>query len=267
MKKYPTGMCTLKQVIFNFTFAIFMIASIITIPLIVMLVLKAELWVILLTILGLVLGLSLIYLLVNAILNPLPKLLTNFAFNLDYDYFEKRTNLFLEDKINDETKNFILLLKCNILSAIDLKESLSLFETIQEPKYKAYKKTYELVQIYYFINKGDEEKANELLTSYAKKYPKDKNLKGIETSMKVLFSNEIIQDIENILSTNQQVTFDKLVNANTLLHYYEKHNDYEKALYFAKMILEKETCLNEFNFCAKDFIQKYENNHVVKELI
>ena len=139
MKKYPTGMCTLKQVIFNFAFTIFIIASIITVPLIVVLVLKAELWVTLLTIMGLTLGLSLIYLIVNALMNPIPKILTSFAFDLNYDQFEKRTNSILEEKINAETKSLVLLLKCNILSAINLKESQNLFETIQEPSSKKIK--------------------------------------------------------------------------------------------------------------------------------
>ena len=267
MKKYPTGMCALKQVIFNFAFTIFMIASIITVPLIVMLVLKAELWVTLLTIMGLTLGLSLIYLIVNALMNPIPKILTSFAFDLNYDQFEKRMNSILEEKINAETKSLVLLLKCNILSAINLKESQNLFETIQEPSSKKNKSLYELIQIYYFINRGDEIKAKELFTSFKTKYPKNKSLLSIETTMKVIFTDEAIENIEKIMPTNLGSLFDNLSNVNLLLHYYDKQEDYEKALIYTKMILEKDTCLNEYNQSAKDFIQKYENNNVVKESI
>ena len=69
------------------------------------------------------------------------------------------------------------------------------------------------------------------------------------------------------MPTNLGSLFDNLSNANLLLHYYDKQEDYEKALIYAKMILEKDTCLNEYNQSAKDFIQKYENNNVVKESI
>lgn len=267
MKKYPTGMCTLKQVIFNFSFALFMIATIITIPLVIMLVLKAELWVTLLTVLGLTLGLSLIYVIVNGILNPLPKMLTKFAFDLNYDHFDRKINLLLKENINDDTKNYILLLKCNILSAINLKESLKLFEIIEEPKYKTYKNLYDLVQIYYFMNKGNEEKTRELFAEFTKKYPKYKNIDGIKVAIEIIFTNKAVEDVEKRVPTNQYALFDNLANANLLLSYYQKQNNEEKALFFAKMILEKETCLNEFNRNAKEFIDKYEKTNVVKESI
>lgn len=257
MTKYPTGICNAKQLAINILYVIFMIASIISIPLILLLVVKCEMWIVLLTIVGLVVVLSGIYVTINTFINPIPKILTEFSFYLNYDLFDRKLTLIEKNKINDDTKNYILTLKANVLSAINVKESNELFETIKEPKFKNYKKVYELVQIYYYINKQDFENANACLTNYKSKYRKDKNIPLIEKTIKVYSSEEKIDGIEQIFKINSYSIFDNLNNANLLAYYFDKQKDKEKALYYASMILEKKTCLEEFNKLASAITIRY----------
>lgn len=257
MKQFPVGIYTLKQLIFNFVYTIFMVVTIISLPLILLLVLKVELWINLLTILGLVIGFVLIYIIANAFLNPVPRIMTDFNLDLDYERFNKRIEKLLNNKIHDDSRNYLLSLKANVLSAINKNDYIKLFEKINEPTFKSYKKTYKYLEIYYLINTHEYDLIKNKFEQFKKDYPKDKLIPILATTIGIFIGYEEINDVEKVFAINDYALFDKLVNANALMTYYDKQQDSEKALHYAKIILNQNSCLTEINDNAKTIAVKY----------
>lgn len=174
----------------------------------------------------------------SSLINPLSKpirLMNNeVKFNEAYKLLEELKN---NEMLHQDNIEYIKIFQSDYYALVNKQRSLEIFETINEPEFKEYKKIYHLLKFCYFINKDEINNAKEQLDFIKRKHFYNKN--GIERLEKMIDINDgkTINNIELIYKTNTKNKFLNVINANNLMEYYERQGNIEKAKENAKIIL------------------------------
>ncbi|MCH5171779.1 MAG: hypothetical protein J1F31_02975 [Erysipelotrichales bacterium] len=173
--------------------------------------------------------------------NKLTKALTAFSKSTDYNRFMLDTNAILQNKINDEYAIYIKLLQVNYSFIVDKENAYKIFESIQTPTRMSNKRLYGLVEILYFINKSEYQKADDLLTKFGLTYGrKSKQFINLKNLIIAFSSDKEIMNIESKYPLKYTKLIN-LINASTLLEYYKNRNNLNKAKFYASYILNNTT--------------------------
>lgn len=186
--------------------------------------------------------------------NPINKLIKDFHNTCNFEKFDEQINSYLQNNLHPDTKLYLNLLKCNYLYTIDKEKAQSLFESLGKPLTKSYIKFYNLMEIIYYNQKNDYQKALELINNKNNKLTKKE--KQIHLYVNDIYnSDKIINNIEFIFP-NKGPKFIILNNQIIKMHYYYSRHLFDLALYNAKQIINNGPQLNEFVKESKEIIDK-----------
>ncbi len=154
----------------------------------------------------------------------------------------------MSDRINDETINYIEMLRVNVYFLVDVEKAKELFIKLKVPTHKYYKGIYQRLEIDYLISINNLEEARKKVASYRLKNP------IVERYIIVLEVNDISyyeENIERIIRTNLSKKIDLINNLSYLMTYFSLRNNEEKAKFYAEKILSLNTDCTAINLKAK----------------
>ncbi|MDY0277360.1 MAG: hypothetical protein RBQ97_04680 [Acholeplasma sp.] len=187
--------------------------------------------------------------------DPLNKTIKRFESDTNYDHLENDFNEFYQNNLHPETRNYLYLIKSNYLFTIDPSKGFEIFESVTFPQSENYKRVYDLIEVYYCINKRDHKSAEKSLTQFVEKYKRDNNIKRTKMMIKLIFTNEVIDDIDKIFTiTNAKNLFVKMVNTSALMIYYLNRNNLDLAKKYATIILNENHNLTSYKEKAKEVL-------------
>ncbi len=186
--------------------------------------------------------------------------------DLSFESFLKYINELENSKdiLHFETYNFLKIIKANYYFTYDVDEGLKIFETCLEPTFTNYKNFYDVVLIEYYINKNDSLNAK-------KAFENNSNNKAIKNSnfpyvFIAIFSELEIPNIEIIFPLNNKLKINDCINLNTLMLYYYKRNNLNKAKEMAQKMLDMHSDFKHYNNLAKQILYEgdLKNEEVIK---
>ncbi len=154
----------------------------------------------------------------------------------------------MSNRINDETLNYIEMLRVNVYFLVDVEKAQELFLKLKIPTHKYYKGIYQRLEIDYLISINNLEEARNKVATYKLKNP------IIERYSIVLEVNDISyyeDNIEHIIRTNLTRKIDLINNLSYLMTYFSLRNNEEKAKFYAEKILSLNTDCSAINLKAK----------------
>lgn len=154
----------------------------------------------------------------------------------------------MSNRINDETLNYIEMLRVNVYFLVDVEKAQELFVKLKIPTHKYYKGIYQRLEIDYLISINNLEEARNKVATYKLKNP------IIERYSIVLEVNDISyyeDNIEHIIRTNLTRKIDLINNLSYLMTYFSLRNNEEKAKFYAEKILSLNTDCSAINLKAK----------------
>ncbi|MCH5180727.1 MAG: hypothetical protein J1F32_05910 [Erysipelotrichales bacterium] len=191
--------------------------------------------------------------------NKLTQILIKFSKTADYEQFMLETNEILKNNLHEESIKYLKLLQVNYSFIVNKDQALNMFEVIDVPSNKSSLKLYKTIEILYYINKEEYQRADELIEEFQKYYKEnDKQLLNMKDMLIIFSSNEEIEYIEKKYPMNSTKLIN-LINASTLLTYYKKRGDITKANFYAYYILNNTTQFKEIIKEAEEVI-KSENS-------
>lgn len=187
--------------------------------------------------------------------NKLTQILIKFSKTADYEQFMLETNEILKNNLHDESIKYLKLLQVNYSFIANKEQALNLFEVIGVPSNKSSLKLYKIIEILYYINKEEYQRADELIGEFQKYYKEnDKQLLNMKDMLIIFSSNEEIEYIEKKYPLNSTKLIN-LINASALLTYYKKRGDITKANFYAYYILNNTTQFKEIIKEAEEVIK------------
>lgn len=197
--------------------------------------------------------LSLIFICI--LIDPLIKIINKMNLKANYDEFVKGIDNILANNLHDEYRNYVNSVKVNYMYAKNLDEALKLFETLEKPLSKGLLAQYYIVKTLYYINTYNEELADATIHEMEAIRFNKKHINELKRIRKIFLSTDGIEEIEKIYRVNTPFMFVNLSNANTLMVYFNKRGNLEKAKEYAQFIVNSDTDLNEFINAAKSILE------------
>ncbi len=158
----------------------------------------------------------------------------------------------MSNKINDETLNYIEMLRVNVYFLYDVSKAQELFLKLKKPTHKYYYGVYQRLEIDYLISLDLLEEARKKVSENKSKNPV---LDRYTIAINVKDTSYIEDDIEYIIKTNiKNRKIDSINNISYLMTYFYLRNDKQKADKYAKMVLDLNTDCNEINLKAKKIL-------------
>lgn len=188
-----------------------------------------------------------LYLLLMVLTNPLRKALKQMNQTAEFGKFEKQLQEFYKDPLHPDTIAYLSAIQANYLFSVDIEKGLKLFEGITKPAFASYLLTYTQIEITYFINSEQWDKAREAIQAAKEKYPKQASFfDTYKRTIQILSTKESIANIEALYPLTTKQKFLNLTNAYLLLMYHHIRDDEQKAKSYAGYILENTTELLEY---------------------
>ena len=194
------------------------------------------------------------------LINPLLRAIVFMNKRADYGKFEKRINNILNNNLDDESRNYVLMIKFNYMFAINKKEAIYLFENIKKPSFKRYLKDYYNIKACYHINKREFDEAYSCICEMKKLNVSKKIIRLTNIVIDVIKTNDDIEYIEKYFLINTPLKFTNLSSANILLIYYYTRNKYQEAKECAEFIKKNTKCLTEFIKYSDEVLEKISIN-------
>lgn len=169
--------------------------------------------------------------------------------DLDFLGFNKMIDETLSNNISPETYNYLLILKINYLFSYDVKQGLELFSNVKVPINKRYISFYDIVEFEYYIHKKEYDLAFKKLQMI-----KEPHKSSLSYFYSVFATNDIINNIEAIYSTNQKIRFNNVTSSFVKMYYYETRGMHDLAINNAKDVLEYKSDLKYYNSLAQKVI-------------
>lgn len=173
--------------------------------------------------------------------NSLRKILNTINKDLDMDEFLKLIDEALSKNVHPETYNNLLVIKANYMFAYDKEEAIKIFEMTHEPTNKRFKSFYDIVRIEYLIKtfKYDEAlRKIDNLDSVQKP--------SIQNFYKVMATTEEMYNIETLYPENNKFKFINASSIYSKMHYYSTRKISDKAIIYAKKMIEYAPQLKEY---------------------
>jgi hypothetical protein len=176
---------------------------------------------------------------ISILTNPVSQAILKFNRDINFSEYERTIlKLLEEESLHDESKIYLKLIYVNYLYLYDLDTATSYFDSIEKPNFKNYNYQYKLISLLNSMNKKDFDEASRKLMLFKKQYPKNRNIKSLETYLTVFSTNEEIDKVKEIFSISKSSNAQRLINAQVLMHYFQTRNNIEEAKVYAKYVLE-----------------------------
>ena len=169
--------------------------------------------------------------------------------DLDFLEFNKMIDETLSNNISPETYNYLLILKINYLFSYNVKQGIELFSNVKVPINKRYISFYDIVEFEYYIHKKEYDLAFKKLQMI-----KEPHKSSLSYFYSVFATNDIINNIEAIYSTNQKIRFNNVTSSFVKMYYYETRGNHDLAINNAKDVLEYKSDLKYYNSLAQKVI-------------
>lgn len=187
---------------------------------------------------------------ISVVTNPLFKIEKERNRTGDIKKFILDVKSLKSDLVKEESINYLNIILVNAYFSFDLEKGLEMFKSLKKPTVKKFAYIYQLVEVCYYINKGEFDKANEGIISYKDINPYIKKLN--KDFVKIYSSKEcIIENIEKMFPINTNKIYVNVNNAETLLTYYSLRENEIKAKEYASFILKSNTTMEECNKHAR----------------
>lgn len=171
--------------------------------------------------------------------NAANKLLSLVNKELSFERFDRELSRLLAGNLHPESVNYLMTLRANYLFAYDKAQGIEQFEKTVRPTARQYLAQYDLVEIVYLINTERFGEAEEAIRRYLDEYKCSKsNAMKLRRTVAVYASEEEIDDVEAIFSTDGKIPVQNLSNAYELMCYYRKRGNGAKAVEYARKIME-----------------------------
>lgn len=161
----------------------------------------------------------------------LKKSLKSFEDSLDYEALDKSFKTIEENPLHEETKNYLNMLRTFYLLYLDMDRASDLFQTLFEPNHKPYKKTYDAVELYYYLYNYSfdllDAKILEIRNNYSAKQLEELNetINGIEIIEQMFKNNQSDSKVIAIFNKESPTKFSKITGMYALAKYYLLNND------------------------------------------
>lgn len=190
---------------------------------------------------------------VSTLNNSLRKILNTINKELDMNKFLELIDEALSKNIHPETYNNLLIIKANYMFAYDKEAAIKIFEMTHEPTNKRFKSFYDIVKIEYLIKT---EKHDEALKEIDNLNSLQKP--SIQNFYKVMATTEEMYNIEALYPETNKLKF---INASSIyfkMHYYSTRGNSDKAIIYAKKMIEYAPKLKEYASEAYNILNEKE---------
>ena len=194
-----------------------------------------------------------------SITNKLSRTLNKFSKTADYEGFMKEVDKIIENNnLHTEAIKHLRLLQVNYSFLADKEKAFEIFTSIEEPTGKNYKMFYKVIEILYYVNQDNFEKAKELFSDFEFKYPRrKKQILGLKNTLINYGTTEEIKDVEKKYPM-KSTKVNNLIYASALMTYYKRRNNIQKAKYYACYIKNNTTQFHEIIKEAEEVIKTEE---------
>lgn len=188
--------------------------------------------------------------------NPLLRALIKMNKTAEYEIFSTKIEKILKNNLDEESRNYVLMIKSNYMFAVDKEKGIELFEQVKKPIYPKYLKDYYNIKSCYHINMRQFDEAFDCIEEMKKLKVNEKIINVTKTVIKIFGTNNKIKNIEKIFPMKTGLKFTDLSNANILLYYYNSREFADEAKKYAKYILNNTKCLTEYISLANQVMEK-----------
>lgn len=170
-------------------------------------------------------------------MNGLNVAMNIFFQDCNFKNFEVKMQYYMKNNLHSASRNELLMQYSNLLLSYDPERAFLMWNNVKRPIINEF--IYDFYEIQFIIASKDYDKAKELLSAYKQKYTKKQfhaatNL--LEYKLKILSTNEIIEDIESKLIYNKNNLYNKVIVLSYCMLYYDSRGFLDKAVHYAKLI-------------------------------
>ena len=190
-------------------------------------------------------------------MNGLNVAMNIFFQDCNFKNFEAKMQYYMKNNLHSESRNDLLMQYANLLLSYDRKRAFLMWDNVKRPIIN--KAIYDFYEIQFIIASKDYDKAKDLLSEYKQKYTNKQYLAAtnlLEYKIKILSTNEIIEDIESKLIYNKKNLYNKVVTLSYLMLYYDSRGFLDKAVYYAKLIKDFNVHITEIDNKIEEILKK-----------
>ena len=170
----------------------------------------------------------------------------------DLNQFFKTLESISYNEISLDTEAYIKTVTAEYQFLNDYKSAINLFSTIDAPETnKSFMKTYDRVNMLFFIYKKNKNAYEKQKAEYISKYSVDDYSVRIDTIASILLTNDDISNIEEIFNCHHYSLLDTVIDKKYLMIYYDTRKDDVKAKKLAKELIDLNLQFEDINEYAK----------------
>lgn len=166
----------------------------------------------------------------------------------DLDSFFKTLESISYNEISLDTENYIKTVTAEYQFLNDYKSAMNLFSTIDAPDTnKSFMKTYDRVNMLYFIYKNNKKAYEKQKAEYIATYSVDTYVNKIDAIATIILSKDKIENIEEIYSCNHYSLLDTVIDKKYLMMYYDTRGESDKAKKLAQDLIDLKLQFEDIN--------------------
>ena len=170
-------------------------------------------------------------------MNGLSVAMNLFFKDCNFKNFEAKLQYYMKNNLHSASRNELLMQYANLLLSYDIERAFLMWKNVKRPIINEF--IYDFYEIQFVIASKEYDKAKELLSAYKLKYSNKKYFAAsnlLEYKLKILSTNDIIEDIESKLIYTKNNLYNKVVVLSYCMLYYDSRGFLDKALEYAKQI-------------------------------
>ncbi|MCR5113608.1 MAG: hypothetical protein K6A63_06705 [Acholeplasmatales bacterium] len=189
-----------------------------------------------------------IYFLIVFKTNTLNKAMRRLNRTCDLDSFFKTLESISYNEISLDTESYIKTVTAEYQFLNDYKSAMNLFSTIDAPDTnKSFMKTYDRVNMLYFIYKNNKKAYEKQKAEYIATYSVDTYVNKIDAIATIILSKDKIENIEEIYSCNHYSLLDTVIDKKYLMMYYDTRGESDKAKKLAQDLIDLKLQFEDIN--------------------
>lgn len=190
-------------------------------------------------------------------MNGLNVAMNIFFKDCNFKNFEVKMQYYMKNNLHSASRNELLMQYSNLLLSYDPERAFLMWNNVKRPIVNEF--IYEFYEIQFIIASKEYDKAKELLNAYKLKYSKKQYQASsilLEYKLKILSTNDIIDDIESKLIYNKNNLYNKVVVLSYCMLYYDSRGFLDKAVHYANLIKDLNVHITLIDKQAEDVLKK-----------